>query len=303
MNFRSLSFFFGLFFIGACKAPDPVQIQSSLNEVTFREICKDLTGKTLEDCRKKCKDIYKRSKHRTECENQTVEWIEDIYNTYKILERPNNDLDDIESGLFETYISIDSKGMEALEHIIEDYSTGETREFFFWLMNDWEIAEIFKRRDNDYNTMETLLDTLDSKYNKNRIHEIFLESINGDRLIEHVINAGDSYLEWFMDFINEKNPACAKDTETIDCFKVYCRIGNRLTKLDRKNWSDNERFEKYLNKIIDEKVNSQQGQGANRNSTGWIHEDAPGTRRDQIGDSDDFDRDWVKDLCIGDIID
>lgn len=301
---KAFLFFLISFLIGAC-GPSSTQIQASLGEMSKRysgRACESLNGEVLRECKKKCEEMYRKIRDRNECRSLKVNFIEDLYEAYKILERANN-LDDIDPDIFASYININPKGIESLEYIIEDYTSGEAKEFLFWLIDEEEIAEIFKIRDNNFNTLETLFREMDPNYDKDELYESFTKKIGGEFLIEIIINSGEENVEWFMDFINEKNPDCFDDEHTKECFKLFCEIGDRLDETARDNWLNYERFEKYINKIIDEKVNSQQGRNFEvRNPRGWIHEDSPSTRRDRIGKIDDFDEDWVEELCIGGII-
>ena len=290
--------------MGACN-PSSTQIQASLDEISKRysgRTCESLNGEVFRECKEKCDEMYRKIRDRNECGNLKVNFIEDLYETYRILERANN-LDDIDPDIFASYISINPKGIESLEYIIEDYTSGEAKEFLFWLISEEEIAEVFQIRDNDYNTLETLFKEIDPNYDEDELYESFTKKIGGEFLMEILIESGEENVEWFMDFINEKNPDCSDDEYTIECLKLFCEIGDRLDETTRDDWLSYERFEKYINKIIDEKVNSQQGRNSDvRNPNGWIHEDAPRNTRDQIGDIYDLDEDWVEELCVGGII-
>jgi len=141
--------------------------------------------------------------------------------------------------------------------------------------------------------LESLFKSFDDNYNRGNIYDTFTKNLDGDDIMEIAILEGDEVVEWFMDFINEKNKACEDDTETRACFKVYCKIGDELDEDTRDDWSDIDEFEDYLEDIIDEKVNSRQGEGTNRNSTGWIY----GNKN--IEGLNDLSNDWVRELCHG----
>ena len=91
---------------------------------------------------------------------------------------------------------------------------------------------------------------------------------------------------------------CKSDTETRACLAVYCKIGNGIDDNARDDWMDFDDFESYIEDIIDEKVNSRQGTGNNRNTSGWIHETAAGSSNNEIEDTGDLEN-WVDDLCQG----
>ena len=300
---KILLFFLIGFLVGACSpSPTHQQNQASFEEIRQQysgEICNDLTGDFLKDCKIQCDEMYHRTKDRNKCQELELGFIDDLYRAYKSLKKAD-DLDDIDPEVFSAYINIDFEAIEALERIIKDYSSGSAKEFIFWLISEREIARVFRKADNHYNTLEALFKEINSNYKPKEIWESFTDRIEGAPLMESIIDEGEETADWFMEFINEKNPACAEDIETIDCFTVYCEIGDRLDEDSRDSWMEYERFEKYIDKIIDEKVNSQQARDKNkRNENGWVHEDAPRNTRDQIGDKHDFDEDWVEELCIG----
>ena len=293
-----------VFFIVSCSFSLTQQNQASIEDIRERysgEICNSLRGGYFMECEEKCEDIYHRRKDREKCMELEIGLIDDLYETYKLLEEAD-DLDNIEPDIFHTYISLNLKAIQGLERIIQDYTSGEAKYFLYWLIENKEIADIFRKEDDDHNTLEALFREFHSSYRPAEIWESFIKKIDGDPLMALLINAGEDKVDWFIDFINEKNPYCAEDTETKECFKVYCEIGDRLDEDVRDDWLNYESFQKYINKIIDEKVNSRQGRGDNGNPNGWLHEDAPRNTRDQISDADDLDEGWVEDLCVGGLI-
>ena len=287
--------------MGSCNSSKSQQDQASLDDLRQsryleEEVCNKLSKEKFNDCKKICYDIYLNGQDRNKCVELEVGLIKDLEQTYKNLKQANY-LDKIDSDLFFAYINIRSDST-ALKKIIQDYSHGDAEDFLFWIINNSQIAEVFRRHDDSYNILETLFKEFDSGYKSHSLWKSFTDKVDGEYFMKILINKGEKILLWFTNFINEKNPSCANDTYTRKCFEVYCKIGDKLDDIDRENWASYDKFHKYLNKIIDEKINSQQKSGKDGNPNGWIHEDAPGYTRDQIKDVDDIDTDWVKALCM-----
>ena len=267
--------------------------------------CNEAKGKIKTKCEKICKEIYKRFKDRQDCEELEVDLIDELEEVYEILEDAkeigSNSLNEIDSEVFETYISI---SISSLDRIIKNYSKNKARNFLYWLIKDEEIAEIFRDEDDEYNTLEEVLKKINSTYKRdtNEIHKIFEEKIEeGDNLIELIVDSSDKTIELFMDFINKKNPECKENTETRLCFVgVYCRIGNILDSDERDNWLSSESFTDYLKKIIQKKVNSQEASKDtdNGNTQDESKFNDKGWSADEIEDIGDIE-DWFDDLCLG----
>ena len=328
MNSTIKTFFLGvaIFFTGACFGPSqtaidtpttPPRTEREYEEKRQRDTdrdnvirntrtrysgraCEDLTGREQDDCEDICKEIYSGDRGaRRECEELEIDLIEDLEEVYELLEDANDDdFASIDPELFDTYLNI---GISGLEEIIEDYSSKDAEEFLYWLIEDEEIGEIFRKEDDDYQALENVFEQLSSTYNPAEVWEIFDEDIDGDDLIELVINSSDEVIDWFMDYINERNSACEQDTESRDCFRVYCRIGEIINSNDRDDWLDNESFEDYIEDIIDEGVNSNnRGSQSERGETsgpnkGWTYGDGNG----EFEELDDLNDDWVDELCNG----
>ena len=263
------------------------------------EACEDVRdSRQKDDCEDLCQEMYKRRRAKQECEELPVRQIEALHEMYEILEdADDDDLDGIDPNDFDVFLNI---SIEGFDELIEDYSSSKAENVLLWMINDSEIARIFESEDDEFDSLEELLQQFESSYrDSNSIHEAFTSNADGDELMEVIVQDADEEVhDWFLDFINEKNTACEDDPETRACFRVYCRIGDDLTDDAREDWLDFEEFEDYLENIIDERVNSRQGEGSNRNNLGWIHEDRAGNDPNEIGDVGDLD-DWVDDLCHG----
>ena len=265
--------------------------------------CEKTKGHIQDKCEKICKELYKRRSDREDCQKLEVDFIEDLEEMYKVLENAKErTLNEIDSDLFETYINI---SIASLDRVVKEYNISKAKNFIYWLIDDEDIGEIFRNEDDDHDTLEEVLRQLDKddySNETNEIHKIFNKSIEGkDTLMEIIATSSDEVVEWFMDFINEKNAECKEGSETRLCFVgVYCRIGKDLDENGKNGWLSNQSFKDYLNKIINKKVNSQDadkdtddGNSNNEsrfNPEGWEEDDF-----DNVGD---ISVDWVNDLCL-----
>ena len=259
------------------------------------EKCEDKDKK--HKCYEYCDDMFRSNRDEEDCEELTVAQVEAMWELYELLEDPDADeLEDINSEVFDLYLNISIK---SLDDLIGKYSRSDAKEFLIWLINNEKIAKIFRKEDDNHKSLEALLKKFSGSYTSSGhdISQPFLKKLDRDKLIEEAMGS-ELILEWFQDYINEKNNACKSDTETRGCFAVYCKIGEGMDDDERDDWLDSGDFESYIEDIIEEKVNSRQGVGDKRNASGWIHEDASGSDSDEIGDVGDLD-DWVDDLCQG----
>ena len=221
-----------------------------------------------------------------------MSFIEDLFEIYENLEEAN-DLKDINIKLFEVHLNISISG---LEKVINRYSSKESENFLIWLIENADALTIFEKEDRGYEALESLFQQFDSDYNEDTLYTAFTEKLDGDELMQIAIfNRDNTVLEWFMDYINEKNPACDKDPETRDCFEIYCKIGVEIDRDARDDWLKFEEFEDYIERIINERVNSRDADSSDSekyNSSGWRY------GRSYIKNITDLD-DWVDDLCHG----
>ena len=264
-----------------------------INEDTTK--CRDKNRN--HDCYDSCKYMYRSRCDREDCMELKVSKVEALWEVYELLEDPDaEDLAGVFEDDFKLYLDI---SINSLDRLIKDYTSLDVAEVLIWLIENEEIARILKNKDDDFDILEQLLTQFNGNYNSNTIEisKPLLKRLDYDKLLEEAMGS-DFLLKWFQGYIDEKNTDCRNDPETRACFAVYCKIGKRIDRSARDDWLDYVGFEKYIEDIIDEKINSRQGTGNNRNETGWIHEDAEENSSNKIRDLDDVD-DWVDDLCRG----
>ena len=260
-------------------------------------LCKD-EGKNHE-CYDWCKEIYRTLGDKKDCvEELTVSQIEKIFELYELLEDPNaSDLIKVEPEDFDVYLNI---SIRSLEDLIDRWNERESKEFLYWLLNNKNLAKIFEKEDKDHDTFTALLQNIKS-FNYNEIHKPFIAKIENGRLMEVAIDSGnEKTMEWFIDYIEDKNEACRDETVSKDCFAVYCKIGEGLDNDHVEKWLDEfNEFESYIKIIIEDGVNAvnpttASGKAVN-SGTGWTY----GRGNGQYRDIKDITSDWVKDLCGG----
>ena len=259
-------------------------------------LCKDEDSN--HNCYKYCQQMYRINDDEQDCINKlTTGQVNAIYEVYKVLKNPDEDkLKDIDVDAFNLFLNLSIAG---LDDLIDDYTRRDASRVLGWIIDNEKIARVFIKEDKKYASFLKLLKELSSRtITASNFHVPFTLSVGGSVLMTLVIEQDDFVIDWVHDFINEKNTHCKKSRETKACFTVYCKIGKSMSAKARKNWLKSDKLENYIRDIINEKINSRQGTGSERNTSGWIHEDAAGNSASEIGDVKDVD-DWVEDLCMG----
>ena len=251
------------------------------------------------ECKEMCKEVYGRIGDKKDCEELTVVQIEKIYDLWKLLEEPDEDeLAEIELEDFEVYLNI---SIASLEDLIDDeWNSREAKEFLYWLINDEDVAKLFEKEDDEYDTLTELLKKI-KRFEYSEIDKPFVTKIDKERLMEVAIDSGnEDVVEWFMNYIEDKNSSCRKDNVSKSCFEVYCRIGDGIGDDYMEDWLGYDKFESYIEDIIEDKINADNSDHPlyeNRGDgiSGWNYGDGEG----QFEDINDISDDWVKDLCGG----
>ena len=247
-------------------------------------------------CYGQCKKMYywHNSKVR-KCQNSlTVPQINILEETFDILWEPDfENLQKIHPDNFKEYLKIYSS---ALNRIIRKYGSKELEHFTLWIIYNEEIIKIFQNTDSNFERLADLLYRV-APYTEEDIYEPFIESLGKEKLMSAVISSeNETAMELFFDFINATNKACIREAVSKSCFNIYCSIGRGISKHDRLNWTEFKEFYFYLSEIIDNKINSRQGEGRDENPNGWIYKDR--NSRAGFEDAEDIG-DFVTDLCQG----
>ena len=248
------------------------------------------------ECKNLCKEIYGRVGDRKDCEELTVSQIETLFGLYELLENPDeDDLDEIDPEDFDVYLNV---SIASLDDLIDDeWNNRETREFLYWLINNEDVASVFEKEDDDYDTLTAILKNIKS-FDYDDIDEPFTTKIESDKLMEVAIDSGNEMvIKWFMDYIAEKNDHCNDESVSQACFAVYCKIGKGIDKDSVEDWLSYGEFESYIEDIIDDQINADNVGPSDEISKyeGWTYGEQPG----EFEDIEDISDNWVRELCGG----
>ena len=200
-----------------------------------------------DDCEDICRKIYRRPTVRDECLELPVDQVEQLEEIYEALEHPrsSNDLEDIDSDDFETFVSIDLKPLDTL---IGRLKSTEGKKVLTWIAESSDIAEIFMDVDNEYDLLEKLLNSLDETTDQKALEE----TIDGGKsFMELAIADKGAALDWVHNFIVHK--CDSEDHEEVCVFQTwYCET---ISSSDERSWRDlvgYENFQGVANEILSE---------------------------------------------------
>ena len=234
------------------------QVLNNQLEVESSFICaeklKENSGHT---CWKTCSKIYSKSWNNNryvgnQCKKLSLDQIENLEEVYENLNYPNKE-ELVELELYpeslKTYLDISISDFVSL---INDYLYHDAETIFLWLLEGfifrvetdnaffslrerthYSTEIITKNEDRDYSILSALLQKIYPEGNtEDKIHEYFTKIELGQyalSLMELAITYGNqTAINWFMDFIEDKTPACNDNRFSKGCFEVYCRMGAGL---------------------------------------------------------------------------
>ena len=282
------------------KSEDPeeekpvVIMQRSILTAVKGDKCIDKSETHL--CYEQCKKMYYwHGSDVRECQkNLTIPQINILEETFDFLWEPDfAQLQSIPPDNFKAYLSISDS---ALNRIIRKYGSREVEHFMLWIISNEEITNIFDKTDHNFERLADLLYRV-APYTEKTVYEPFIEKVGDEELMSALIKyENETAMSLFLDFINDTNKDCSRETVSKDCFSIYCSIGRGISNNSRRDWRYFKDFGFYLSEIVDYQINSQQGQGRDRNSEGWIYKGR--NSGSGISEGDDVS-DFVKDLCQG----
>ena len=250
------------------------------------------------DCFDQCRDIYTRRADKNDCEELSIDQIERLVEIHEFLEDSDeDDLPSIDPEDFDVYLNI---SIQPLDQLVRKYNKSEAKDFVVWLIKDEDIFDIFQKEDDEYDTFESVLESVSGTNIPNgdtsldnivTIYDPFLERIeSGDKLMELAIDSGnENIVEWFMEYIFEKSEVCQHQELAVGCFEIYCKIGEDIDEDYRDDWLSYYKFEDYLDEIIE--------RGTNRRDPSTIEPPyywtTPVNKIENTGDTED----WLNDLC------
>ena len=255
------------------------------------------------ECKEQCKEIYRRIRDRDDCEELTIAQVDKLFELWELLEKPDEDeLEGVDPEDFDVFLNI---SIAALEDLVDDWSSRESKEFLYWLINNEDATEVFEKEDDDYDTLTAILREIKSGWNFDNIHEPFVTKIEGGRLMEVAIESrNEKVIEWFMEYIEDKNSDCQDETVSQDCFQVYCRIGDGIDDDSMEDWLDYDSFQSYIEDIVDDRINAVNNTDEPGTGSWFYGESGSDCTNANVGgrcfeDAGDTTDDWVKDLCGG----
>ena len=208
------------------------------------------------DCKDQCRDMYRRTDDREDCEELDAEEIEKLFEVHQALEdADDNDLRDIDLEDLEAYLNVSIAGFDGL---IRNYGTNEAEEVLLWIAQNEDVAETFEDEDDDFKTLEQLLKVL-SSFSSSELERPFTRDIDRRTLFEEAIDArNDTAVDWFLNYIFYTDSDCNNDEEVSpECFTVICEIGDGFQDEDfLRDWLVISSFEDYIDDIIEGGVNA-----------------------------------------------
>ena len=325
-HLKLTSFLLSLALLASCSGAPPPPITPPLRDYDTRKLSDTdrddvmsrsrtrLRGNTCEkelekdknhDCEEQCKDIYSRRADREDCEELTVRQVEVLVKLHEALEDPDDDvLADLDLEDFDVYLNV---SIEPFDKLIRRYSSREAKEVLLWIAENEDVTEIIEDEDDDYKNLASLLDKLESNNSGVDLWRPFVKNINGsDKLMEVVIEEGNEVaLSWFQNYINDQSTCENGDDTDLDCFTIYCKIGDGIDEDSSQDWLDYEDFQDYIDDIIDKGTNGVTDDDYPSDGK-WCREGATLLTCTKINkiieDEGDVDK-WVDDLCGGLLVD
>lgn len=250
-----------------------------------------------DDCEDICKDIYKSRNNKDDCEQLSVDQVENLEALHDLLEKP--DLEDLQefkniADTLDLYINID---IDPLNDAANDWKKKEAEDILEWIAGDSSIAKIFAKEDEDYEVLSEILEKVgDSSAAKEVEYGAGLqENLDEGTFFEVAIDEkNEEALEWIHDFIEEKGitvstyKCLADDLETIACLHAYCAIAKNLDDEYGEDLFDFEYFEKYLDEIVDNDINGKKAPSRDESSL-WD--------TDEFEEIGDLSNKWWENLC------
>ena len=236
------------------------------------------------ECHDLCRTMYRRAEDREDCEELTADNIEKMADVYDALKRAKlNDLVGIKADDLDLFLEVSIAG---LDHLIRDYKRSDAEDVLVWIAENETIAEVMRDEDSDFETLEELLELVDS-FDRGSVEEPFTRDIDRKTVFEYALSAGNiEAVDYFLDYIFQTDTACHKDKKaTLACLTVICVIGRAVDDRDRDYFLDSSFFEDFMDDIIKGTINGSSGSSGDK----WIK----GSEEGQIDSFNDLDESWA----------
>ena len=250
-----------------------------------------------DNCEGICDDIYSRRREQGECEELSIGQVKRLGEIYDALENPRlselKEIDVSESGDFDLFINIDIRSLQTL---VKRYKENDAEEVLEWIASYDDAATIFEKEDNDFEILNSLLDTLSSDS-----FDALGENIAGrDNFMDiAVVAKNEVALEWIHEYLEEEHTDCKQDNEArrAKCLRAYCGLARDMDDSNAGRLLNFDYFEDYIEEVLEDAINgdtdTDNGNEAPSGGAGW---DADEGSSNYIDDIDELGN-WWEDLC------
>ncbi|MDE0092477.1 MAG: hypothetical protein OXN83_04230 [Oligoflexia bacterium] len=235
------------------------------------------------ECYDLCKSMYKRADDKEECIELTPDNIEEIYDVWTALETGRlSNLEGIDEEPFDWFLNVSIAGFDVL---IRDYKRSEAEDVLIWIAENEGIAEVMRDEDFDFETLEELLSLVD-RFELDTVEEPFIEELDRKTLFEYAIDTGnDIAMNYFLDYFFQTHKSCRKDSITVACLTLVCKIGAAIDERDRERLFESSIFSDFVKDIIKQRING----ATSADGEKWIK----GAGDAQIDRISDLDASWA----------
>ena len=111
-------------------------------------------------CEETCEEIYEKSKSYTDCYDLSIGAVADLDDLFHVLlEADEEELDDIDSDIFEEYLEngVDGFTDKVIEKLVDDDEDGKIENIFDWMIANEAVADVLNEEDDDNKVLKELL--------------------------------------------------------------------------------------------------------------------------------------------------
>ena len=207
------------------------------------------------ECKQICDDIYDRRRDKEDCESLPIPQIEALSEIYKTVKSPDyDDLIEIGRDDFDVLINISIK---PLDKLIRKYSRQEAKETLRWIASDSDIAEVFKKEDDEYSSLKDLFDKI-SPSSGGIVGALKATVYSGRSFLSIAVEESNEEAGELIHYLMEskRGPTeCNDGISKAACLRAYCEIGKKMYRDTGEDLPDFDYFESYLEGIVRRGIN------------------------------------------------
>ena len=206
------------------------------------------------ECKQICDDIYDRRRDKEDCESLPIPQIEALSEIYKAVKSPDyDDLIEIGRDDFDVLINISIK---PLDKLIRKYSRQEAKETLRWIASESDIAEVFKKEDDEYSSLDDLFKKI-SPSSGGLVGALKATVYSGRSFLSLAVEESNEEAGELIHYLMEsKGPSeCKAGISKAACLRAYCEIGKKMYRDTGEDLPDFDYFESYLEGIIRRGIN------------------------------------------------